>query len=75
VSEKVVGENREADEMMNEAVRMGRERRVVQMPMRVLRQCLRFALYLLINSVRTCFPKKLCSSFKFLDIGGPERDG
>lgn len=35
--------------MMNEAVRTGRKRTVVQMPMRVLRQCLRFALYLSIK--------------------------
>jgi len=39
--------------MMNEVRRMGRERRVVQMPMRVLRQCLRFALYLFMISINT----------------------
>jgi hypothetical protein len=37
--------------MKNKVVRTGRERRVVQMPIRVLRQCLRFALYLFKISV------------------------
>jgi hypothetical protein len=61
--------------MMNEAVRTGRERRVVQMPMRVLRQCLRFALYLSIKSVRMWLPQQYVPSSKLLEIVEPWRRG
>ena len=47
VSYRTVERKGVADEMTKErAVRKAGRRRVVQMPMRVLRQCLRFALYL-----------------------------